>query len=134
MSSMRGHWGLICMVCVVGLVSACSDDTETSALDPVDADSCADLADKYVEITGDIIDQIGNRTDAEMESPPADLEAASDDWFNVCSELIPRTGELCDEGEFDELLCDLKSGIEPGEQAGEHFLRDKYPTCSDSAQ
>ena len=65
-----------------------------------------------------------------MESPPADIEAAAEEWMEISFELVPRIAELCgDEGEFDELLCDRKSEIEPGGEAGDRFLRDNYPGC-----
>jgi hypothetical protein len=44
--------------------------------------------------------------------------------------LVARIGELCDEGEFDQLLCERKPEIEPAGEAGERFLRDNYPDCS----
>lgn len=126
---MRSRWVLVVPVLALGLIAGCGDGSNTSAPDPADATSCADLADKYVETTADIIDQIGDRTDADMESPPAELEAAAEEWMEVVQELVPRIGELCDDGEFDALLCDRKSDIEPEGEAGERFLRDNYPGC-----
>ncbi len=118
-------------ICVLGLIAGCSDDTTTSAPDPADASSCVDLADKYVEITGELIGQIGDRSDAEMESPPAELETTAQDWMDTSFDLVSRIDDLCDEREFDELLCDRKSEIEPAGEAGERFLRDNFPACSD---
>jgi hypothetical protein len=115
----------------LGLVAGCGDDTTTSAPDPSDATSCADLANKYVEMTRDIISQIGDRTDADMESPPAEIESAAEEWVNTTFVLVPRIADLCDEGEFDELLCDRASEIEPAGEAGARFLRDNFPACSD---
>ena len=114
----------------MGLLAGCGDDTTTSTPDAADATSCADIADGYVEITRDIINQIGDRTDAAMQSPSADLEAAADEWFKAAAELIPRVADLCAAGEFDELLCDRESTIEPAGEAGERFLQDNYPDCS----
>jgi hypothetical protein len=128
---MRRRYVLVLAACVLGM-AACGDDTTTttSAPDPADATSCADLANKYVEMTSDIIDQIGDRTDAEMESPPAEIETAAEEWVNTSFALVPRIGDLCEEGEFDELLCERKSEIEPTGEAGEHFLSDNFPSCS----
>ena len=128
---MRCRSLLTVAVCVSWLVAGCGGDTATSAPDPADATSCADLADKYVEITSDIIEQIGDRTDADMESPPAELEASAESWMNTSFGVASRIADLCDEGEFDELLCARKSGIEPAGEAGERFLRDNFPSCSD---
>lgn len=128
---MLGRRVLALGVAVLGLVAGCaSDDTTTSAPDPSDATNCADLANKYEEITRDIVAQIGARTDAEMESPPAEIEAAAEQWMNATFDLVPRIDDLCDEGEFDELLCDRRSDIEPAGEAGERFLRDNYPSCA----
>lgn len=127
---MRKTWAMILWLGVFGMLGACGDDTVNAPPDPADATSCADLADKYVEITSDMIDQIGDRTDADMESPPAEVEAAANEWFATYSELVPRIGELCDEGEFDELLCDRESAIEPAGEAAERFFRDNYPACT----
>lgn len=110
---MRSRRPLMVPLLLLALIAGCGDGSTSSAPDPADATSCADLAAKYAEITGNIIDQIGDRTDAEMESPPADLEAAADEWIEVVQELVPRTSELCDEGEYDDLLCDRNSDIEP---------------------
>jgi hypothetical protein len=136
---MRKRWTLMLAVCLVGSVAGCGDDAVSSSTpesaastpDPVDATMCADLADRYVEITRIIVDRLGERTDAEMETPPEDLEAAADEWFQASSDLIPRIAELCDEGEFDSLLCDRKFVIEPAGEAGARFLSDNYPSCSD---
>ncbi len=123
---------LIVAFVALGVAAGCGDanDSNASAPDPADATSCADLADKYFEITRDIVAQIGDRTDADMESPPAEIETAAEDWMNTSLELVPRISDLCAENEFDELLCDRRSEIEPLGEAGERFLRDNYPTCS----
>ena len=127
---MRRYPVLIVVVCFLGLVAGCGDDTTTSAPDPADATTCADLAEKYVEITKDLIDQIGDRTDVDMESAPAELEAAAEEWMDTSFDLVARIPDLCDEGEYDALLCDRRSRIEPAGEAGERFLRDNYPSCS----
>jgi len=67
-----------------------------------------------------------------MESPPAEIETAAEEWMNTAFDLVPRIADLCDEGEFHELLCDRKSEIEPAGEAGERFLSDNFPACSDS--
>jgi hypothetical protein len=109
---------------MIGLTTGCGGDSG----EPAD---CADLADEYVEITSEIVGLIGDRTMADMESPPPEIEEAADEWFESTTEVIPRIGELCDEGEFDRLLCDRKSSIEPAGEAGERFLAENYPGCSD---
>lgn len=130
---MLGGRVLVMGACVLGLVAGCGDDTTESAPDPADATSCADLADKYVDTTRDFIDQIGERTDADMESPPPEIETAAEEWMNTMRDLVPRISDLCTEDEFDELLCDRKSDIEPAGEAGDRFLSDNFPACSDSA-
>jgi hypothetical protein len=115
---------------MLGSLAGCGDDASGSAPDPADATSCADLADKFVEITGEFLDLLGDRTDADMESATAEDEAAADEWMQTAFALVARIGDLCDEGEFDELLCERKSGIEPAGEAGQTFLRDNYPDCS----
>lgn len=129
---MRRSWLVVVVVVVQGLMAGCGESSsEAPAPDPADATSCDDLANKYVEVTASIVDRIGDRSDTDMESPPADLEAAANDWMGVMMALVPRIAELCASGdEFDVLLCDRESEIVPGGEAGEHFLRDNYPTCS----
>lgn len=139
---MRGRWILVPLFCLLGLIAGCGDSATTtsapdaadttaaSAPDPADATSCADLADSYADSTADIISQIGDRTDADMETPPAHLEAAAEEWMENSFALVRRIAELCTyEAEFDELLCDRKSRINPAGEAGERFLRDNYPDC-----
>jgi hypothetical protein len=115
--------------CVAGLLAGCGGATTAPAPDPADATSCADLADKYFEITANLIDMVGDRTDSEMESPPAEFQAAGDDWLEVTSQIWPRVAELCDGEEFDQLLCERISEIEPAGEAGERILRDNFPRC-----
>jgi hypothetical protein len=126
---MRGRWVVVSVALLVGSVAGCGDDSG-SAPDPADATSCADLADKFTEITGEILDVIGGRTDADMESASAEDEAAGDAYMESAFAVVVRVGELCDEGEFDRLLCERRSELEPGGEAGQHFLRDNYPDCS----
>lgn len=126
----RGRALIVTTVLVVGLVASCGGDSADPAPDPADATSCGDLADKFVEITAEVIDQIGDRTDAEMESPSAEDEAAGDEWSAVFAELLPRTAELCTDGEFDELLCGLEAEIQPAGEAAERFMQDNFPACS----
>jgi hypothetical protein len=130
---MRDRWILVSFLCLLGLIAACGDNTTaTSAPDPADATSCADLADNYADSTAYIISLIGDRTDADMETPPADIEAAGEEWMENSFDLVRRIAELCAyEAEFDELLCDRKSLINPAGEAGERFLRDNYPACTD---
>lgn len=127
---MRSRWLPMVIALMVLSSTGCGDDGSGPTPDPAEAASCADLADKFVEITGDLLDQIGDRTDADMESASAEDEAAGDAYMETAFELVARIGELCDEGEFDRLLCERKSGLEPGGEAGERFLRDNYPDCS----
>lgn len=117
--------------CIAGLLAGCGGATTTPAPDPADATSCADLADKYFEITANLIDMVGDRTDSEMESPPAEFQAAGDDWLEVALEISDRVAELCDGEEFDELLCARISEIEPGGEAAERLLRDNFPPCDE---
>jgi hypothetical protein len=121
----------ILAICIFGLVAGCGGDTAASAPDPAEATTCGDLADKYVEITKDIIEQIGDRTDADMEAPPAELEASAEAWMNTSFDVVSRIADLCNDDEFDQLLCERKSEIEPTGEAGERFLRDNFPACSD---
>lgn len=126
---MQGRWVLVLVVCVLGLIAGCGDGTATTAPDPADATSCADLADKYVEIAQELLDSIGELTTADMESPPVDVETAADEWFAVYQELIPRIGELCESDEFDTLLCDREGDLKAFGEEGERFLDENYPTC-----
>jgi len=128
---MEGRRLLIGALCLLGLIAGCgNDDTGSSTKNRVDTGSCAYLADSFVDITRDIIDKIGDRTNAEMESPPADLEAAAEDWVAARAELTPQVADLCADGEFDELLCERKASIEPAGEAGQRFLQENYPDCS----
>lgn len=126
---MRGCWVVVVSALILGSVAGCGDDASGPAPDPADATSCADLADKFAEITGELLDVIGDRTDADMESASSEDEAAGDEWMTTAFALVARVGELCDEGEFDRLLCERESGLEPGGEAGQRFLRDNYPDC-----
>ena len=121
---MRSRCLLIAMACVMGLLASCGGDSMEPA-------GCADLADRYAAATREIIELIGERTDAEMESPSQDLQDAADEWFATMSDVIPRIADLCGEDEFDELLCEGKSQIEPRGEAGRRFLDENYPACSD---
>lgn len=127
---MRGRWVPVAIALMLLASTGCGDDASGSAPDPEDATNCADLADKFTEITGEILDVIGDRTDVDMESATSENEAAGEAWMTTAFALVARVGELCDEGEFDQLLCERKSGLEPGGEAGQHFLRDNYPDCS----
>lgn len=127
---MRGRWVAVVVLLSLGAAAGCGDDASGAAPDPEDAASCADLADKFSEITGDLLDVIGDRTDADMESASSEDEAAGDEYMATAFAVVARVDELCDEGEFDRLLCERKSGLEPGGEAGERFLRDSYPGCS----
>lgn len=117
-------------LCLFGVITACGDSADVAAPSSAGVTGCADLADRYVEITGGIIDQIGDRTDADMETPPANLEAAAEEWMQDAFEIAARVDELCGGGEFDQLLCDRRSTIAPKGEAGQRFLRDNFPTCS----
>ncbi|MCB2224911.1 MAG: hypothetical protein KQH83_12145 [Actinobacteria bacterium] len=109
----------------------CGDDASGSAPDPADATSCADLADKFTEITGEVLDVIGDRTDADMESASAEDDAAGNEWMETAFALVARIDDLCDEGEFDRLLCEREADLTPGGEAAERFLRDNFdPVCS----
>jgi hypothetical protein len=65
-----------------------------------------------------------------MESASSEDEAAGDEYMQTAFALVARVGELCDEGEFDRLLCERKPALEPAGEAAERFLRDSYPDCS----
>lgn len=127
---MRGRWTAVAVVLSVGLAAGCGDDAPGSAPDPADAASCGDLADKYVEITSDLLDVIGDRTDADMESATSDDDAAGDAWMAAAFAVVGRIGDLCGEGEFDRLLCERAPGLAPGGEAAERFLRDNFPDCA----
>ena len=127
---MRRQALLVLPVLLLALIVGCADSSSTSAPDPADATNCADLADKFTEITGEIVDLLGDRTDADMESATEEDEAAADEWMATAFALVSRIGELCEEGEFDRLLCERKSELVPAGEAGERFLRDNYPDCS----
>lgn len=127
---MRDRWVVVVIALVLGSIAGCGDDASGSAPDPADATSCADLADKFVEITGDLLDQIGDRTDADMESASSEDQAAGDAYMATAFEVVARIAELCGEGEFDRLLCERASGLSPAGEAGERFLRDNFPDCS----
>jgi hypothetical protein len=126
---MRDWRVAVVVALILGSVAGCGDEASGSAPDPADATSCADLADKYAEITGELLDVIGNRTDADMESVSSEDESAGDAWMTTAIAVGARVGELCNEGEFDRLLCVRKPGLEPGGEAGQRFLRDNYPDC-----
>lgn len=126
---MKRHWIPLVPVLLLAVISGCGDGSTTSAPDPADATSCADLADKYVEIAQELLDSMGELTTADMESPPADVEAAADDWFAVYQDLVPRISELCGADEFDDLLCDREGDVEAFGEEGERFLEENYPSC-----
>lgn len=127
---MRGRWVLVLVVCLGWLVVGCGDSTSPTAPDPADATSCADLADKYVEIAQDLLDSIGELTTADMETAPAEIEAAADEWFAVYQDLVPRIGGLCGADEFDTLLCDRKGDVEAFGEEGKRFVEENFPSCS----
>lgn len=126
---MRGRWVSVFVICLGWMVVGCGDSTSTTAPDPADATSCADLADKYVEIAQELLDSIGELTTAEMETAPADVEAAAEEWFAVYRDLIPRIGELCEADEFDTLLCDRVGDVETFGEEGKRFLDENFPSC-----
>lgn len=127
---MKHRWFPTVLVFLLVVIAGCGDGSTSSAPDPADATSCADLADKYVEIAQELLDSMGELTTADMESAPADVEAAADEWYAVYKDLVPRVGELCGADEFDALLCDRIGDVEAFGEEGERFLNENYPGCS----
>jgi len=125
---MRNRCIPVVVVCLAALLAGCGD-SDASPPDPVHAESCVDLADKYVEIAQELLDSIGELTPADMSPPPPEVETAGEEWFAEYSELVPRIGQLCEEAEFDALLCERESQLESFGEEGEHFLDDNYPSC-----
>lgn len=134
---MSGRWIRIALVAMLVSVPACSSDTDTgAAYDPAAAESCADLADMFVGSTQRMLDALGTRSDADMAEIdpdiPAELQTASDEigeWFS--GPAGERVVELCPGGvdEFETLVCEQASSLQPDGEAGERHMSENFPPC-----
>lgn len=129
---MRTRWLLLLLTCL-GLVAACGGDAggdATPVADPADATTCAELADIHAASTANLLELIGDRSDADMETPPAELETAADEWMATLTAVYSRVGDLCSgDAEFEALVCDALGTTEPAGEAAERFLRDNVAFC-----
>jgi hypothetical protein len=118
---------LVLLVCLLAAVGACGEGTAGPAPDPADATSCEELADKYAEVTAEMVEAIGNRTLEEMDPMPEELYDLGEPYFATSNEIGIRTADLCEEGEFIELGCARLTSIEPAGEAGQEFLDNAKP-------
>jgi hypothetical protein len=111
-----------------------SDDTRpTTGRDPSLAQSCAELADTFVETHQHVLDVMGGEV-FEGDMPP-EVESAVGEALEFVAQL-GIVEELCAGGftEFDRLRCERSESLETHGLDWETYLNQVFPPCTSDSE
>jgi hypothetical protein len=114
----------VMLAAVLGVLgTACT--TASADPDPQTADTCEQLADSWIALDQDFLDELGDRSTEEYQQlfegrRPDTLLTRYQGKFD---QFQPRGDELgCSVEQMESLICDRKDRLEPGGPAGEAVI------------